>query len=228
MSSDEEDMLGLLTVASLPAHHERLEAQENTRRQRRWWVRPALQQRAAMGHAGVLLPHLRSRDIEYYREFLAAGEALHSSSFNFLSGRSTACVIVSEVCQAIWDILGPLHVALPSTQNGWSKVARDFEEKWDMPHCLGAIDGKHVNVECPANSGSRDRNYKGSFSKSVMAISDANYRSRLLRELCTVLEAPQTVKTGKATEQMGAGEAMVQSTAHWLHYPAQDATRQVL
>lgn len=66
-------------------------------------------------------------------------------------------------------------MALPSTQNGWSKVARDFEEKWDMPHCLGAIDGKHVNVECPANSGSRDRNYKGSFSKSVMAISDANY-----------------------------------------------------
>ncbi|KAH7938891.1 hypothetical protein HPB52_002130 [Rhipicephalus sanguineus] len=232
MSSDEEDMLGLLTVASLLAHHEGLEAQENRRRQRRWWVRPALQQRAAMGHADVLLQHLRSRDIEYYRDylrmspscfdtllemlgprikksdtnyrkailaehrlalavrqgFLAAGETLRSSSFNFLSVRSTACVIVSEVCQAIWDILGPIYVALPSTQNEWSKVARDFQEKWDMPHCLGAIDGKHVNVECPANSGSRDRNYKGSFSKSVMAISDANYSVAPTAELSEIAE----------------------------------------
>ncbi|XP_075721454.1 uncharacterized protein LOC142764804 isoform X2 [Rhipicephalus microplus] len=117
---------------------------------------PALQQRDTMGHADILLPLLRSRDVDYYRE-------------------STASVIVSEVCQAIWDVLGPIYVALPSTQNEWSKVASDFKEKWDMSHCLGAIDGKHVIVECPANSGSRDRNYKGSFSKSLMEISDANY-----------------------------------------------------
>ncbi|XP_075721453.1 uncharacterized protein LOC142764804 isoform X1 [Rhipicephalus microplus] len=136
---------------------------------------PALQQRDTMGHADILLPLLRSRDVDYYRELLPAGEMLRSSSFNFLTGRSTASVIVSEVCQAIWDVLGPIYVALPSTQNEWSKVASDFKEKWDMSHCLGAIDGKHVIVECPANSGSRDRNYKGSFSKSLMEISDANY-----------------------------------------------------
>ncbi|KAL1468348.1 hypothetical protein MTO96_041533 [Rhipicephalus appendiculatus] len=135
----------------------------------------------------MLRPRIKKNDTNYRKaipaehrlaltvRFLAAGETLRSSSFNFLSGRSTACGIVSEVCQAIWDVLGPIYVALPSTPKEWSKVARDFEEKWDMPHCLGAIDGKHVNVECPANSGSRDRNYKGSFSKSVMAISDANY-----------------------------------------------------
>ncbi|XP_075742364.1 uncharacterized protein LOC142796168 isoform X3 [Rhipicephalus microplus] len=108
--------------------------------------------------------------------FLAAKETSRSSSFNFLTGRSTACVIVSEVCQAIWDVLGPIYVALPSTQNEWSKVARDFEMRRDMPHCLSAIDGKHVIVECPENSGSREKNYKGSFRKSLTAISDENYR----------------------------------------------------
>ncbi|XP_049273627.1 uncharacterized protein LOC119399351 [Rhipicephalus sanguineus] len=123
---------------------------------------------------GLFQSSFKFTDICFFR-FLAAGETLRSSSFNFLAGRSTACVIVSEVCQAIWDVLGPIYVALPSTRDEWSKVARDFEEKWDMPHCLGAIDGKHVNVECPAKSGSRDRNYKGSFSKSLMAIADANY-----------------------------------------------------
>nr|XP_054934290.1 uncharacterized protein LOC129380069 isoform X2 [Dermacentor andersoni] len=135
----------------------------------------------------LLKPRIQKADTNYRRaippehrlalavRFLAAGETLRSSSFNFLSGRSTACVIVAEVCQAISDVLGPIYVARPSTPDEWLKVARDFEDKWNMPHCLGAIDGKHVNVECPANSGSRDRNYKNSFSKSMLALSDANY-----------------------------------------------------
>lgn len=25
------------------------------------------------------------------------------------------------------------------------QVAEDFEEMWNIPHCLGAMDGKHVN-----------------------------------------------------------------------------------
>ncbi|XP_049515726.1 uncharacterized protein LOC119435259 [Dermacentor silvarum] len=134
----------------------------------------------------LLKPRIRRSDTNYRKaippehrlvlavRFLAAGEMLHSS-FNFLPGRFTACVIVAEVCQAIWDVLGPIYVTRPSTPGEWIKVAREFEDKWDMPHCLGAIDGKHVNVECPANSGSRDRNYKNAFSKSLLALSDANY-----------------------------------------------------
>ncbi|XP_054928169.1 uncharacterized protein [Dermacentor andersoni] len=219
MSSDEEEEIaGILLATCLVAFQEqKRKAQRKKPRQRRWWVRPALQERDRMGHANVLLPHLRSRDLEYYRDylrmpprcfdtllellkpriqksdtnyrkaippehrlalavrFLASGETLRSSSFSFLSGRSTACMIVPEVCQAIWDVLGPVYVSRPSTPAEWLKVAREFEEKWDMPHCLGAIDGKHVNVECPANSGSRDRNYKNTFSKSLLAVSGANY-----------------------------------------------------
>lgn len=60
--------------------------------------------------------------------------------------------------------------------NFFPQVAEDFEELWNMPHCIGAMDGKHINIECTDNSGSLDHNYKKVFSKSMLAISDANYR----------------------------------------------------
>ncbi|KAL3209006.1 hypothetical protein MRX96_038386 [Rhipicephalus microplus] len=72
-------------------------------------------------------------------------------AFNFIAGRSTVSSIVSEISQ-------------------------EFHEMWNIPHCLGAIDGKHVTIECPANFGSMDFNYEGSFSKSLLAVCDAPHR----------------------------------------------------
>ena len=43
-------------------------------------------------------------------------------------------------------------------------------------HCLDAIDGKHINIQPPAHSGSTFRNYKGCFSVLLMAVVDAKYK----------------------------------------------------
>lgn len=48
--------------------------------------------------------------------------------------------------------------------------------KWQFPHCLGAIDRRHIFIKTPANSGSTFYNYKSSFSILLMAVVDANYR----------------------------------------------------
>lgn len=52
--------------------------------------------------------------------FLAEGETFRS--FNFLNGRSTACDIVSSVRQVLWDVLGHVYVARPSSKGEWPQV----------------------------------------------------------------------------------------------------------
>jgi len=66
---------------------------------------------------------------------------------------------------------------LPTREEGWLQVAKHFNSKWNFPHCLGAINGKHVVLQCPANGGNYFFNYKGTFSIILRAAVDANYLS---------------------------------------------------
>ena len=63
-----------------------------------------------------------------------------------------------------------------STPEEWQKVSKKFEIKWNFPKCLGAIDGKHILVQAPQNSGSYFFNYKGQYSTVLMAVVDAEYK----------------------------------------------------
>ena len=84
--------------------------------------------------------------------FMATGDTFRSLSFQFRISIVAISYMIREVCQALKEHFMPNHVSIPSSTEEWLEVAKKFEEKWNYPHCLGAIDGKHVVMQCPAKA----------------------------------------------------------------------------
>ena len=112
--------------------------------------------------------------------YFATGNSQVSLSFSFRIGKSTVCGIVRDISQAIWEALQPLYVRSPSSQKEWKAISDQFEALWNFPNCIGSVDGKHVVIQAPSNSGSAFFNYKGSHSIILMAVCDAQYKFSLV------------------------------------------------
>ena len=65
---------------------------------------------------------------------------------------------------------------VPSSSPEWREIAEQFEQKWNFPNCIGSMDGKHIMIRPPPNSGSYYFNYKHSFSIVLLAVVDADYK----------------------------------------------------
>ncbi|XP_061578688.1 uncharacterized protein LOC133444800 [Cololabis saira] len=108
--------------------------------------------------------------------FLATGETFQSLRFQYRIGTSTVSQIVMETCTALHEVLKEDFLKTPSTEAEWRLIARDFQTKWQFPHCLGALDERHIHIQPPKKSGSLYHNHNGRFSVPVLAAVDANYR----------------------------------------------------
>lgn len=105
-----------------------------------------------------------------------AGETQESLSFQFRVGQSTISGIIKNVCHALHSTLKDTYLKFPSSEEEWSAVASEFGTRWNFYNCIGAMDGKHVLIEPPIQSGSMYYNYMENFSIVLLAIVDAGLR----------------------------------------------------
>ena len=56
--------------------------------------------------------------------------------------------IIGRTCKVMWVVLSPIYLKSPKTEAEWKKLTNDFKELWNLPHIIGAIDGKHIAMKC--------------------------------------------------------------------------------
>ena len=60
----------------------------------------------------------------------------------------------------------------PPTKEDWIQIEEKFCTGWNFPKGIGTLDGKHIVIQAPNNSGSLFFNYKGTFSIVLVALAD--------------------------------------------------------
>ena len=108
--------------------------------------------------------------------YLSEGGAYRYKKWLARVPHNTMSKIIEECCEAIYDEYPPKYLTCPTTPEGWKNIANRFQTRWQFPHTLGALDGKHVAIKCPPKSGSAYYNYKKFYSIVMMALVDADYK----------------------------------------------------
>jgi len=107
---------------------------------------------------------------------LATGDSHVTLQYTFRVARCTICLLVKEVCCALVKELKNEVITCPVDRNAWEQVEESFNLRWNILHACGALDGKHVAIRKPPKTGTMYHNYKGFFSRVLMALVDADYK----------------------------------------------------
>ena len=107
--------------------------------------------------------------------YLATGAKISTLQYAFLIGLTSVRRAIHETTRAIHKVLGKQYLKTPKKTEDWKEVAKGFRQRWQYPCCIGALDGKHVEIGKPPSSGSHYYNYKEYFSVVMMVLANWNY-----------------------------------------------------
>ncbi|XP_022905463.2 uncharacterized protein [Onthophagus taurus] len=185
------------TAAALLVAEYWFRKEERKRKKRKIWIREWIERRNELGAFKsteledllfIVGPKIQKQDtvlrgsisaserLMVTLRFLATGDSYNSLMYLFRIPACTISIVVPEVCKAIFDTLKESLLKIPDRKEEQLKIAEGFDSKWDFPNCIGALDGKHVVMQAPPNSGSLYFNYKGSLSIVLLALIDSNYK----------------------------------------------------
>ena len=110
--------------------------------------------------------------------YLVTGNPYKTPRIGAIVSKTSVSNIVVETCCALIEVFQPEVMLTPHTEANWKEISDHFLDRWNMPHALGAIDGKHIRIKKPDNSGSEYFNYKKFFSILLFALVDASLTFR--------------------------------------------------
>ena len=108
--------------------------------------------------------------------YLASGDSYHSLMYGFRVAHNTISKVIRQVCHAIVAEFAEELIPCPQTPEEWKTIAKHFGDRWQLHNCVGALDGKHIAIQCPPRGGPLYYNYKGYHSVILMALVDADYK----------------------------------------------------
>ncbi|XP_060531482.1 uncharacterized protein LOC132705066 [Cylas formicarius] len=84
--------------------------------------------------------------------FLATGRTYEDLKFSTIISPQALRQIILETCRVF-----------PQSEEDWKAIVKQLEQRSNFPHCLGAVDGKHVNIVPSPGGGSYFFNYRAWF-----------------------------------------------------------------
>ena len=102
--------------------------------------------------------------------------SFNALSFEYLLAPSTLRSIVKHTCQNVCRVLQPIYMPDQRNEEEWINIADTFYGRTNFLNVIGALDGKHIRIVRPDNSGSEYFNFKKYNSQVLMAWVDADYK----------------------------------------------------
>ena len=82
----------------------------------------------------------------FVNRYIATGDSSSTPSFLFRASGQVIYNIVKETAVVVWTVLEPIVFELP-TDDLWLRTAAGFEAMWNIIHCIGATDGRHIRIQ---------------------------------------------------------------------------------
>ena len=74
------------------------------------------------------------------------------------------------MCKAILEEFQQEYLICPTDPDEWRGTEEKLRNRWNILNAVGKLDGKHIAMKKPKESGSEYFNYKGYFSMALLAL----------------------------------------------------------